>query len=52
MRELRDDFNQMLAKAPDLLAEVPALRNAREGDLTSVLDTVVPGLLARLSMKE
>jgi DNA repair protein SbcD/Mre11 len=52
MRELRDDFNQMLARAPDLLTEVPALRNVREGDLTSVIDMVVPGLMARLAMKE
>ena len=51
LQELRDDFNQMLAKAPELLAEVPALRQARDGDLGPVLDRVVPGLLARLAMK-
>jgi DNA repair protein SbcD/Mre11 len=49
---LRDEFNQMLAKAPELLAEVPALRQARDGDLGPLLDSVVPGLLARLAMKE
>ncbi len=52
MKELRDEFNRMLAKAPDLLAELPALRQARDGDLSPVLDRVLPGLLARLSMKE
>ena len=52
LKELRDDFNQMLAKAPDLLGEVAALRQARDGDLAAVLDSVVPGLLARLAMQE
>lgn len=51
LRELREDFNQMLAKAPDLLAEVPALKQARDGELGPLLDGVVPGLLARLAMK-
>jgi len=51
LQELRDEFTQMLAKAPDLLAEVPALRQARDGELGPVLDSVVPGLLARLAMK-
>ena len=52
MKELRDEFTQMLGKAPELLAEVPALRQARDGELASVLDSVLPGLLARLAMKE
>jgi DNA repair protein SbcD/Mre11 len=52
MKDLRDEFNQMLAKAPELLAEVPALRQARDGELGAVLDSVVPGLLARLAMKD
>jgi len=52
LKDLRDDFNQMLAKAPDLLAEVPALRQSRDGDLGPVLNSVVPGLLARLAMQE
>jgi exonuclease SbcD len=52
LKELRDDFKQMLAKAPDLLTEVPALRQARDGDLGPVLDSVVQGLLARLAMQE
>lgn len=51
LKALRDDFNQMLGKAPELLAELPALRSARDGDLAAVFDTVVPGLLARLAMK-
>ncbi|WP_395699363.1 exonuclease SbcCD subunit D [Aquabacterium sp.] len=51
-RELRDDFSQMLGKAPELLAEVPVLRSAREGELAAVFEQVVPGLLARLAMKE
>lgn len=51
LKELREDFNQMLAKAPDLLAEVPALKQARGGDLDALFDGVVPGLLARLAMK-
>lgn len=52
LKELREDFNQMLAKAPDLLDEVPALRQARDGDLEELLNGVVPGLLARLAMKD
>lgn len=52
LKELRDDFNQMLAKAPDLQDEVPALKQARDGDLEALLDGVVPGLLARLAMKD
>ncbi|RYF81432.1 MAG: DNA repair exonuclease [Comamonadaceae bacterium] len=52
MKELREDFQQMLAKAPELLAEVPALQQARDGDLGPVIDRVVPGLLARLAMKD
>lgn len=52
MKELREDFQQMLAKAPELLAEVPALQQARDGDLGLVIDRVVPGLLARLAMKD
>ena len=51
-KALREDFNQMLAKAPDLLDEVPALKQARDGDLEALLDCVVPGLLARLAMKD
>ncbi len=51
MQGLRDDFRQMLAKAPDLLAESAALRQARDGDLGPVLDSVVPGLLARLAAR-
>ncbi|MEC5387751.1 DNA repair exonuclease [Uliginosibacterium sp. H3] len=52
LQELREDFNQMLAKAPDLLAEVPALKLTRDGDLGALLDNVLPGLLARLGMKD
>lgn len=51
LKELREDFNQMLAKAPYLLAEVPALKQVRDGDLDGLLDHVLPGLLARLAMK-
>jgi len=51
LKELRDEFNQMLGRAPELLAEVPALRQVRDGDLAPLLDQVVPGLLARLAMK-
>jgi exonuclease SbcD len=49
--ELRDEFSQMLAKAPELVNEVPALKAVREGDLRPLLDEVAPGLLARLAMK-
>lgn len=50
LKGLRQDFAQMLGKAPpELLAEAPALREAREGELDALLDRVVPGLLARLS---
>lgn len=50
-RELRDEFSQMLAKAPELAHEHPAFQRVREGDLAALIDDVVPGLLARLSMK-
>jgi len=52
LKELREDFSQMLAKAPELQDEVPALKQARDGDLEALLDCVVPGLLARLAMKD
>ncbi|HMY99719.1 MAG TPA: DNA repair exonuclease [Burkholderiaceae bacterium] len=48
-KELRDDFSQMLGKAPDLAAELPTLRQVREGDLSALFDSVLPGLLARLA---
>jgi hypothetical protein len=41
----------MLAKAPELVNEVPALKAVREGDLRPLLDEVAPGLLARRAMK-
>lgn len=49
--ELREEFSQMLSKAPELLNEVPALKAVREGDLGLLLDDVAPGLLARLATK-
>ena len=50
-KELREEFSQMLAKAPELVHEVPALQAVREGDLRPLLDDVAPGLLARLATK-
>ncbi|WP_326541190.1 metallophosphoesterase family protein [Pseudorhodoferax sp.] len=50
LAELRNDIGQMLAKAPpELLAELPALRQAHAGELGPVFDAVVPSLLARLA---
>jgi DNA repair exonuclease SbcCD nuclease subunit len=52
LKELRDEFSQMLAKAPELSLEMPAFKTLREGALAPLLEDVVPGLLARLAMKE
>lgn len=52
LQDLRDDFSRMAGRAPDLRDEVTALRRARDGDLAGVMDSVVPGLLARLATKE
>ncbi|RYE72950.1 MAG: DNA repair exonuclease [Oxalobacteraceae bacterium] len=51
-KELRDDFNQMMAKAPELAHEVATFKHVREGNLAPILEDVAPGLLARLAMKE
>ncbi len=51
LKELRDDFAQMLGKAPDLANELPLLRQVREGDLSALFDAVLPGLLARLAAR-
>jgi len=55
LQELRADFAQMLGKAPELAtvagAELPLLRQVREGDLAALFDQVLPGLLARLAAR-
>lgn len=53
LQAVREDFAQMLGKAPELATvaaqELPLLAQAREGDLGALFDQVLPGLLARLA---
>ena len=55
LKDLREDFAQMLAKAPELATvvrqEQPLLRQVREGELGTLFDQVLPGLLARLASR-
>lgn len=55
LKDLREDFAQMLAKAPELATvvgqEQPLLRQVREGELGTLFDQVLPALLARLASR-